>query len=255
MGAKRGNRKRKHMLGDAITILVAIVAAALVAAQCAPLVAAVKWMFAGEREATNEAPGQLEANREKRMEKRMEHHVTEAAMSTRRATMLASSWSPPTAHQPRPLEGVEAQDVASAVVCPSSSSGGRATSEKHRPGAGASQLHRAETTAVNEPGAATGAEMRTGVLQGSDSGSVQPTDPGSPPLLKRRSASDRLPLTQQAAGPGLAKDPAAPGIRRGATGKSKAIMPLSSGARFYARVLERTDEANPARLFRQVGTA
>merc|ERR1712127_842191 len=100
-------------------------------------------------------------------------------MSTRRAHTLASSWSPPTARQPRPHEAVEAQDVAGA------------------------------------------AEMRTGALQGSDSGSVKSTDPGSPPRLKKHSANGGLLLTQQAAGPGLAKHPAAPRVRQGATGKSK----------------------------------
>jgi len=259
------------------------VAAALIVAQFRVLVVVVDRLLAGGRKATDEA--QLEAipRMEARME-RMEHRLAAMAMPAprprpSRANTLDRTEAPPAAQQPRRIEAPQARDDA--MDRPSSGGFGGTTSTELRP----VRLHRVVGTASpgpladEEPGGAKGAGARPIVRHAS----VQMAGgPGAQPQIKGRSTrtcetpppprpaassggtarQDRrdrndfagLPLSplptpiSSGASPRALRTPLPAGKRRLSSPKSKPGKPLSSGALFYARVVERMfEEEHPGR--------
>jgi hypothetical protein len=259
------------------------VAAALLVAQFRVLLVAVDRLLAGDREATDEALRQLQAvpRLEVRLE-RLERRIAAMAMpapppSPPPPLREHTLGSKDVAQQSLPVEAPAAQDVASAVDSPYIGGFRGRTSKEPRP----HRLHRVcrsasfGSLADDEPGAATGAEARPVVRHSSE----QFKDgPGAQPQMKRYSASTRdslpppepnasfrkdcrdrndrasLPLSplpapiSSCASPRALRTPLPAGERRVSSSKSKSGKPLSSGALFYARVVERMfEEEHPER--------
>ena len=251
-------------------------AATLIVAQFRVLVAAVHRLLAGEREDTNEALRQLEARFAARMEL-MERRIAAMMPPPSHAHAPDPTEAPPAAQQPRNVEAPQAHDDA--VVDRPSSGGFRGTASK---GARPGRMHRIVRTPSfgsmvddADPRAATGAEARPMVRHAS----VHIADgPGAQPQIRSCStrARDSLPPSGLNASfreersdlddrAGLPLSPLATPISSGAPArglrtalpkmqrrvsstKSKPGKPLSSGALFYARVVERMfEEQHPER--------
>ena len=268
---------------DMRILAVLAVAATLFVAQVRVLVAAVHRLLAREREDTNEALRQLEARFAARMEL-MERRMAAMMMPPPPpppppscAHAPSPTEAPPAAQQPRNVEAPQAHDDA--VVDRPSGGGFRGTASKGpRPG----RLHRIVRTPSagsmaddDEPGSATGAEARPIVRHAS----VDIADgPGAQPQIRSFSTRARNSLPRSGLNAsfreersdlddraGLPLSPLATPISSGAPArglrtalpkmqrrvsstKSKPGKPLSSGALFYARVVERMfEEQHPER--------